>query len=123
MITGVSKFSKVSIFSELNKLEDITIDRRFTTLVGITQQELEDNFEAHLSDSQQLLNMNRETLLAHIPLFIMSKYYFSSIQTAPMPAFQRSLLYAGISLANNSFATDSSFPHSASSSARFSRDP
>ena len=66
MITGVSKFSKVSIFSELNNLEDITIDRRFTTLVGISQQELEDNFEAHLSDSQELLNMNRKILLSHI---------------------------------------------------------
>ena len=66
LITGVSKFSKVSIFSELNNLEDITIDRRFNTLVGITQQEVEDYFEAHLADCQQYLEMSRDELLANI---------------------------------------------------------
>ena len=39
-ITGVSKFSKVSIFSGLNNLDDITIDDRFSTLLGYTHQEL-----------------------------------------------------------------------------------
>ncbi|MEM0992542.1 MAG: AAA family ATPase [Bacteroidota bacterium] len=46
MITGVSKFSKVSIFSELNNLTDITFHRRYSTLTGITQQELETHFDA-----------------------------------------------------------------------------
>jgi len=46
MITGVSKFSKVSIFSELNNLTDITFHRRHLNLTGISQQELEENFEA-----------------------------------------------------------------------------
>ncbi|HMQ48721.1 MAG TPA: AAA family ATPase [Saprospiraceae bacterium] len=45
MITGVSKFSKVSIFSELNNLTDLTIHPKFTTLVGYTQAELENYFE------------------------------------------------------------------------------
>ena len=45
MITGVSKFSKVSIFSELNNLTDLTIHPKFTTLVGYTQEELEHYFE------------------------------------------------------------------------------
>ena len=40
-ITGVSKFSKVSIFSDLNNLEDITIDENFAALTGYTQEELE----------------------------------------------------------------------------------
>ena len=66
LITGVSKFSKVSIFSELNNLEDITIDRRFNTLVGITQQEVEGYFEAHLADCQQYLEMSRDELLSTI---------------------------------------------------------
>ena len=63
MITGVSKFSKVSIFSELNNLDDITIDWRFADLVGITQQELESNFEKHLQASQERLKINRAQLL------------------------------------------------------------
>lgn len=38
--TGVTKFSKVSIFSDLNNLMDITLDRRFETLCGISKEEL-----------------------------------------------------------------------------------
>lgn len=49
LITGVSRFSKVSIFSDLNNLEDISIGRNFSSLVGITQEELEANFQQELS--------------------------------------------------------------------------
>jgi hypothetical protein len=44
MITGVSKFSQVSIFSDLNYLDDITIGEQFADLVGYTHDELEKNF-------------------------------------------------------------------------------
>ena len=47
-ITGVSKFSRVSIFSDLNNLKDITIENDFESICGISQEELEDNFEAEL---------------------------------------------------------------------------
>jgi hypothetical protein len=40
-ITGVSAFSKVSIFSELNNLENLTLSRYAYALLGITQQEIE----------------------------------------------------------------------------------
>ena len=48
MPTGVSKFSKVSLFSGLNNLEDITLDPRFGTLCGYTQKELETVFHEYL---------------------------------------------------------------------------
>ena len=44
LLTGVSKFSKVSLFSGLNNLKDITLDERFATLCGYTQSELENTF-------------------------------------------------------------------------------
>lgn len=47
-ITGVSKFSKVNLFSGLNNLEDITIDRRYATICGYTQHDLETTFKPHL---------------------------------------------------------------------------
>jgi hypothetical protein len=47
-ITGVSKFTKVSIFSDLNNLADLTVDHRFTGICGITQNELESNFVEEL---------------------------------------------------------------------------
>jgi hypothetical protein len=47
-LTGVSKFSKVSIFSGLNNLNDITLDAQFATICGYTQAELESYFEEHI---------------------------------------------------------------------------
>ena len=48
-ITGVSKFSKVSIFSDLNNLIDLTIDPRFEGICGITQPELDYYFKEELT--------------------------------------------------------------------------
>jgi hypothetical protein len=48
LITGVSKFSKVSIFSDLNHLKDLTLDRKFAGLCGYTQAELEHYFAPYL---------------------------------------------------------------------------
>lgn len=49
-LTGVSKFSKASIFSGLNNLKDITLDPRYATLCGYTQTELEHYFTERLHD-------------------------------------------------------------------------
>jgi hypothetical protein len=48
LITGVSKFSKVSIFSELNHLTDLTLNAEYAALCGYTQAELEHYFAAYL---------------------------------------------------------------------------
>lgn len=47
-LTGVSKFSKVSLFSGLNNLIDITIDSQFGTICGYTEEEMRIVFEKHL---------------------------------------------------------------------------
>ncbi len=49
-ITGVSKFSKVSLFSGLNNLNDITLDKSFATICGYTQKDLETVFFDFLKD-------------------------------------------------------------------------
>lgn len=49
-VTGVSKFSKVSLFSDLNNLVDITIDKNFSSIVGWTKDEIESNFDDYLND-------------------------------------------------------------------------
>ncbi|MFK7981639.1 MAG: AAA family ATPase, partial [Saprospiraceae bacterium] len=63
MITGVSKFSKVSIFSELNNLTDLTIHPKFTTLVGYTQAELEHYFEEGFQELTGVLAPTKSELL------------------------------------------------------------
>jgi len=47
-LTGVSKFSKVSLFSGLNNLNDITLDENYATICGYTQEDVETSFEEHL---------------------------------------------------------------------------
>lgn len=47
-LTGVSKFSKVSIFSGINNLKDISLDPNYATLCGYTQKDLETVFFHHL---------------------------------------------------------------------------
>jgi Predicted AAA-ATPase/PD-(D/E)XK nuclease superfamily len=47
-ITGVSKFSKISIFSDLNHLYDLTLDGEYAALCGYTQAELEHSFAPYL---------------------------------------------------------------------------
>ena len=49
-LTGVSKFSKVSIFSGLNNLKDITTDERYAVICGYTQDDLEREFHEYLID-------------------------------------------------------------------------
>lgn len=44
-LTGVSRFSKLSIFSDLNNINDITFDNEYADICGITEKELLDNFQ------------------------------------------------------------------------------
>ena len=56
-LTGVTKFSKISIFSDLNNLRDISMEKQYAGLCGITQIELETNFQPDiqvLADEQDL---------------------------------------------------------------------
>jgi len=48
-LTGVTKFSRVSLFSGLNQLRDITLSAPFATICGYTQQDLETTFAEHLA--------------------------------------------------------------------------
>ena len=48
-ITGVSRFSKVSIFSDLNNLVDLTMDVRTATMLGYTHEEVKKYFGEHLA--------------------------------------------------------------------------
>jgi len=47
-LTGVTKFSKISIFSDLNNLKDISLSKNYAGICGISQAELEANFEPEI---------------------------------------------------------------------------
>ena len=49
MITGVSKFTKVGVFSDLNNLYDISLSPKFATLAGLTEAEVVQHFSDRIS--------------------------------------------------------------------------
>jgi hypothetical protein len=62
-VTGISTFSKVSIFSEWNQLTDISLKKNFATFLGYTQEELEFYFKDYLQNLANNLNKTYEQAL------------------------------------------------------------
>ena len=66
LLTGVTKFSKVSVFSDLNNLMDISLSNRFANICGITENELYRNLEEDIRLLAEANGMNeteaRQTL-------------------------------------------------------------
>ena len=58
LLTGISKFSKMGVFSAMNK--------RYGDIVGYTQQELEDCFGDMIREVSERLKLSREEILAHL---------------------------------------------------------
>ena len=68
-ITGISKFAKVSLFSHLNNLDDITISKEYAAITGYTQTELELYFNDYLKRCENELELSREELLNHMKIW------------------------------------------------------
>ena len=62
-LTGVSKFSKVGIFSGINNLQDISLHPAYATMLGYTQEELEHNFAEEITQTAEKRNLTRQALL------------------------------------------------------------
>jgi len=62
-ITGITKFSRMNIFSALNNLIDITMDEKFNSMLGITQKEIELYFKDHITAFSSKLNVDEETII------------------------------------------------------------
>lgn len=65
-LTGVSKFSKTSLFSGLNNLKDISLDAKYNTLLGYTKNEISSSFEPYLVDTAQHHGYSVDQLLVEI---------------------------------------------------------
>lgn len=68
-ITGVSKFSRVSLFSDLNNLTDLSLDPLSNDLLGITQPELESYFVDYLKEVAEIQQVELPQLLKNIKLW------------------------------------------------------
>ena len=65
-VTGVSKFCHVSLFSDLNNLTDITMDAKYATMLGYTQQEFETNFREQIEAVEKKQDLSHADFLAEI---------------------------------------------------------
>jgi hypothetical protein len=59
-ITGVTRFSKVSIFSDLNQLDDVSFNPKYADICGITQEELEDAFAGGIVEFAQTNSLDKD---------------------------------------------------------------
>ncbi len=76
MMTGVSKFSQVSVFSALNNIEDLTLDARAATMLGYTEEELETYFHDAMAAHAQVMGIDYEAYRAQLR-FWYNGYHFS----------------------------------------------
>lgn len=76
-ITGISKFSKVGVFSDLNNLTDLTFNPVFATALGLTETELRQDLAEYISDFARRENITEDALLAQI------QHWYDGFRFAP----------------------------------------
>lgn len=75
-LTGVTKFSKISLFSDLNNLMDISLDENYTDICGITEEEIKTNFKEHLQAFAEKEETTSEDILSQLKAMY-DGYHFS----------------------------------------------
>ncbi len=65
-MTGVSKFSKAGVFSGLNNLEDITMVSRCSSMLGITNEEMEEYFSGYIEELAKYEGISKEEAVEKI---------------------------------------------------------
>jgi hypothetical protein len=76
LLTGVTKFSQVSVFSDLNNLTDISLNPDFYDICGITQQELEAGFQPEIDEVVRKKSLDKNAYLVKLKQFY-NGYRFS----------------------------------------------
>lgn len=76
MLTGVARFSKVSIFSDLNNLRDISFEPKFSAICGITNEELDQYFRQGIECLGRRMGMSYDDTRAELKLSY-DGYHFS----------------------------------------------
>lgn len=66
LLTGVTKFGKVSVFSDLNNLKDISMRRDYADICGISEEELYSNFQEELHELAEHLHIGYEEVCAEL---------------------------------------------------------
>ena len=76
-LTGITKFSQVSIFSELNNIKNISMDDEYAGICGITKEELLTQMSEDIDKLAESQEMSRDTTIAKLKEYY-DGYHFSS---------------------------------------------
>ena len=104
-VTGVTKFSHVSLFSDLNNLTDITMHPDYATMLGYTQEEFEECFAERLDDAVDKLNISREQLIAEIKAWYDGYRFHGKSETVYNPVSLAQFFLNQCEFSNYWFAT------------------
>lgn len=104
MLTGVTKFGKVSVFSDLNNLMDISMINRFSEICGITEEELHRYFDDDIHTLAEKLGTGYEETCARLKLNY-DGYHFSFKSPGMYNPFSILNTFANMQIDNYWFAT------------------
>lgn len=103
-ITGVSQFAKTSIFSGLNNLFDLTLEDQFSSLLGYSQDELEDNFSEYINHIEKKLGITHEQMMEDLKVWY-NGYRFSGKGDLVYNPFSTMSFFRGKRFRNYWFST------------------
>lgn len=103
-LTGVTKFAQVSVFSDLNQLNDISMKPQYATICGITRQELEVTFAPELEQLAMTNDMTREEVLDKMQVTY-DGYHFCEFSEGVFNPFSVLNVFDGYKFANYWFQT------------------
>ena len=104
-ITGVTRFDKVSIFSDLNNLRDISLSKEFSAICGISQEELESNFVPEIELMAEKNGYSKEECLAELKKNYDGYHFSQDVQTDIYNPFSLLNAFADMNFGSYWFST------------------
>lgn len=103
-LTGVTKFSQVSVFSDLNQLNDISMKPQYATICGITKDELINNFLPELEQLGEANQLTFEDTIERMKL-LYDGYHFCEYSEGVFNPFSVLNVFDGFKFSNYWFQT------------------
>ena len=103
-ITGITKFSQLSIFSTINNLKNVTLLPRFSAICGITEQEVKEVFADDIQAMAEYLGYTAEEMFQRIKLRY-DGYHFSEVSDDIYNPFSLLNAFGDMKLDNYWFAS------------------
>ena len=104
-ITGVTRFDKVSIFSDLNNLNDISLSEKYSYICGISQEELEENFVPEIEAMAEKNGYSKEECLAELKKNYDGYHFSKDVQTDIYNPFSLLKAFSDLSFGSYWFST------------------